>query len=1682
MNVHEPAIKKVALLIFLFTSLLLLTAEFSHALKVSFNLQISGPGREKGQLQGPTGITATSDGIIYVVDSDNNRIQSFSQSGEFINSFGSKGDGNGQFSSPYAAAVAGDGRLFVTDTGNHRVQVFDKGGNFLYTFGKKGSSYGEMSYPKGIAVDKQERVFVVDSGNRRIDVFTVDGIYLDSFGEKGSENGQFYDSAGIAVSEDGLLWVTDSGNDRIQVFDAKGVFYSSIESKGKDNKFRNPTGIAVDPYGRVIVIDNGNGRIQIFDIKGKLIGSIGSKGDGRAQFSDPQSVYIDENGSCYIADTGNNRVQVFSIEKEGGQRIPPAPLVGRISLAAILPVKASDAAVDSSGNLYLLDRQEAKITILDKAYKTVGSFGKPGSDKGMFSGPSSIVIGDNDQIFVSDSGNHRIQVFDRNGKYLYEFGGKGSTDGKLYSPGGIVYKSGKLWIADTGNNRIQVFNPDGIFLSKFGKKGSYPGELNQPMDVTLDSAANVYVADHGNNWVQVFSPEGKPFRVIGKEGSGKGEFIGPKSVVVDDDDRLFVLESEKGMFGAGNNRIQAFDRKGKFLFRFASYGNGRGDIAAAESISYANRDDLNLFVSDSGNSRLYVLALKEVPSALDRLRLESNEEAARLSWNRSQESFVKGYRIYASRDTSAAYHLIGDTPAQENSFEFRHKIESPDYYFGVTAIAKGGAEGPMASLPDFFKMAYDRYLAKSYKEAISTFSEALKQDPSNERARYYMGLSYLTVGGSEATEKAREIFSRLSYLDEYEEASRLNLGKIALMQRKYSAAETELNRVLAINPRNREVYYILGKAYFERGLYQKSMENLRKSAELEPGNPMVLEMLGLIYHRLKAYEMAISSFEKGLAADKDNPVFHKGLGETYLAVRDLKRAREEFRLFLEKVPDDSEVRLRLAETAIELKEGQEAFDHADIVLAKDKDNPDVHVIKGKALLLLGKKEDALLAFERSVELEPKNEGGRFMLAFIYRELGLDNEATDSLKKLLVLNKNHEAGRILLAEMLAARGSRDMAIIEYKTVQKINPKNSSIYFPLGKLLMDNKDYEGARKYLEIAVKYDPGSIEAHLLFGSVLKTLGRSGEAINAFQTVLGINKDAFPAHYELGKIYLDNNMAARAIEEFNIAIMLEQQNAAAYNLLGKALLKKLKFDEAITQFSTAVKLDPQEAFKKDLNDAFETKKKLLQAKLNVPAIEVQDATIQKVFGSLYKYYNDHPIGELKITNNSDEPFPSLKVSLRVMNYMDFPSDKEVKELKPGTIETIPLNAQFNNKILEIVEDTPAQAEVEFIYYKEKKEERSKLSIPFTIYNRNAITWSDPAMAGAFVTPKDEPVKEFARGLAQQYPDISAQMNKQISVAMLLFDALGAYGVVYSPDPNNPFEKASLGGSIDSVQYPRETLKLKTGDCDDLSTMLAALLENMGIETAFIGTPGHLFIMFKLEIDPKKVDTISLNPEQYVNLDGHIWIPVETTAVGASFNEAWYKGGELYHRWKKENKVEITKVHDAWGKYQPVTLPPSGWSPDLPAKGKIDAIMSTEVNLQKTRRISGLIKPLLERLDKNPKDINARMQLGLAYSENDLVIEAMREFNEIIVTVPDSADAYVNLGNVYLLAGKADNALEAYRKGEELAPKDAEIKVNLAIVYYKKGMVKEAQKKFDEAVAMRPGIKDERSFLYSLLSR
>ena len=103
----------------------------------------------------------------------------------------------------------------ITDETNYRIQEFSSTGAFIQTFGSHGSGNGQFDLPYGIAVDGSGNVWAADNDNNRIEEFSSTGVFLQAFGSYGSGPGQFGGPAGIAIDGSGNIWVAEITNNRI---------------------------------------------------------------------------------------------------------------------------------------------------------------------------------------------------------------------------------------------------------------------------------------------------------------------------------------------------------------------------------------------------------------------------------------------------------------------------------------------------------------------------------------------------------------------------------------------------------------------------------------------------------------------------------------------------------------------------------------------------------------------------------------------------------------------------------------------------------------------------------------------------------------------------------------------------------------------------------------------------------------------------------------------------------------------------------------------------------------------------------------------------------------------------------------------------------------------------------------------------------------------------------------------------------------------------------------------------------------------------------------------------------------------------------------------------------------------------------------------------------------------------
>lgn len=272
----------------------------------TFLRSFGGPGSGPAELNLPLGVSVDRDGIVYVADTFNHRVQRFDADGTYLGQIGAEGSGPGSFSSPFDVEIDGDGRLLVADTGNRRVQRLDpETGAVEAILGTPGSGPGRLAAPTGIA-PLGDDVMVVDRDNTHIHRYGADGTLLEEWGVRGGEAGQLQTPLDLTVGEGGSVFVADAGNNRVQRFTAAGAFEGAFS-----DGLATPQGVDAGGDGTLFVADSGNDRVRLLDPFGGFLGGWGMSGSGQGEFDLPRGIAADCAGRVFVTDAFNNRVQVF---------------------------------------------------------------------------------------------------------------------------------------------------------------------------------------------------------------------------------------------------------------------------------------------------------------------------------------------------------------------------------------------------------------------------------------------------------------------------------------------------------------------------------------------------------------------------------------------------------------------------------------------------------------------------------------------------------------------------------------------------------------------------------------------------------------------------------------------------------------------------------------------------------------------------------------------------------------------------------------------------------------------------------------------------------------------------------------------------------------------------------------------------------------------------------------------------------------------------------------------------------------------------------------------------------------------------------------------------------------------------------------------------------------------------
>ena len=206
--------------------------------------------------------------------------------------------------------------------------------------------------------------------------------------------------------------------------------------------------------------------------------------------------------------------------------------------------------------------------------RTIGTI-EAEDDNFLFYMPSDIALDSQGNMYILDSGNHRIQKFTPGGQYITTIGNKGQGPAEFIYPLSLdVDSRGYLHISDPGNQRVQVLKPDG----KDYKTISFPKD---PAGILRVSESDHMIMGRGAGFFSISlrsTEENKELpkiiRVLNSDGDIErnfGEQRNYKDFLINRVGNRFhfAIDKDKNTYVAFDyqNRIEKYSIDGKILWK-----------------------------------------------------------------------------------------------------------------------------------------------------------------------------------------------------------------------------------------------------------------------------------------------------------------------------------------------------------------------------------------------------------------------------------------------------------------------------------------------------------------------------------------------------------------------------------------------------------------------------------------------------------------------------------------------------------------------------------------------------------------------------------------------------------------------------------------------------------------------------------------------------------------------------------------------------------------------------------------------------------------------------------------------------------------------------------------------------------------------------------------------------------
>lgn len=467
------------------------------------------------------------------------------------------------------------------------------------------------------------------------------------------------------------------------------------------------------------------------------------------------------------------------------------------------------------------------------------------------------------------------------------------------------------------------------------------------------------------------------------------------------------------------------------------------------------------------------------------------------------------------------------------------------------------------------------------KKAESGLKQALAAYPNSQEL---LMLDAVVALQEQDNARATEALQKIINLEPaktatvYGRQARLRLASLQIMGKQLELAQTTLDPLLKLFPKDPQTNYLGGLLAFAEGNYEKSEERLLKVLQVSPDHLQTILLYGAVSFQKKKYEQAANYLSRYVNTVPGNIGARKLLGRAYMMLGQSDKAQVVLKPGLD--TDAKDVELLALVGLNDVREGNLASGIESLEKATEFAPENTALRKELAVAYITSGETELAIKELNTLLAKSDGKGntKTLLVLAHLKAGQPDKAIDTALEILAENPDNPAAITLVGNVFTATGDKKEARNYYDKALKLSPGNPQASFAMAQLEELEGNLPAANAMYKAMVDADTKSIAPMLALARLAEKQGNRDELFVWLERARAAASQQIQPRLALAEAYLREGNLQKAEEVVKESRVIAPDNSIVLGQWGRVLMENKRYNEALNPLMDLVKKEPDSVF------------------------------------------------------------------------------------------------------------------------------------------------------------------------------------------------------------------------------------------------------------------------------------------------------------------------------------------------------------------------------------------------------------------------------------------------------------------------------------------------------------------------